>query len=332
MCKCARIFVGLWKLFQQKSKNNWTRWMFWSVLTNNKRINGSWFCWIHPPSTDTHFCSKTLQGYQASHKTSSEILLWYVFPVLCSSVDLRKVTGRERSGLRPAMTGTHLIQALSVNNKELENFSLALYYSSLDKTCVCLSASFPVFNLKQFWWTTVSFKDHMKTQNSAFSILHLWIELTVDNCTWSWHHYWRGLFCSWGVSHWCFCCCHIILRSVTLEMYFSSSRKSTCGAPATHSCEAFPANCTVTWFVCLLSQSSRAELNDHGHRPASSSARGRFFRRTKVFALATPTLKEPHYFAELLSSAAWKELEYCFGTWWKLMLRSLTWALSVILW
>lgn len=189
-----------------------------------------------------------------------------------------------------------------MSNNELENFSLALYYNSLDKICVCLSASFSVFNLKQFWWITVSFKVHIKTQNSAFSILHLWIKLTANKGTWFWHHYCWGLFCSWDLSHWCSCCCHIILRSVTLEMYFASSRKSTCETPATHSFEAIPGNCTVTWFECLLSQFSRAEPNDHRHRAASSSARGRFFRRTKVFTLATPTLKEPCYFAELLSS------------------------------
>lgn len=47
------------------------------------------------------------------------------------------------------MIRTDLLQALSVSNEVVEDFSLALDYNSLEKTCVCLSANFPIFNLKQ---------------------------------------------------------------------------------------------------------------------------------------------------------------------------------------
>lgn len=61
----------------------------------------------------------------------------YPLSVLCSGVDLRKLTVREAFGLGSAVIRTDL-QALSVTSEVVEDFSLALDYNSLDKICVCL--------------------------------------------------------------------------------------------------------------------------------------------------------------------------------------------------
>lgn len=70
--------------------------------------------------------------------------------VLCSEVDLRKLTLKETFGFGPAVLKLNFFRpSHSASNEVAEDFSLDLDYKSLNKTCMRLPANFPIFHLKQ---------------------------------------------------------------------------------------------------------------------------------------------------------------------------------------
>jgi len=116
---------------------------------------------------------------------------------------------------------------------------------------------------------------------------------------WFWHL--QYLFSSWDLSPWCFCCCHTVLRSTTLEMLFISSRKKK---NACSTCYSFlvRASQLAVQFLDLCASSHSSTVWWLWRQASLSSAKGRIFRKTKVFSLATPLFKEPWCFAELIST------------------------------
>lgn len=70
--------------------------------------------------------------------------------VLCSAVDLRKLTLKETFVFGPAVLKLNFFRpSHSASNEVAEDFLLDLDYKSLNKTCVCLLANFPIFHLKE---------------------------------------------------------------------------------------------------------------------------------------------------------------------------------------